>query len=73
MTEDRIEKQYEMAVANPKAIVGSRFVRVPENSTVRYTAWANRLTQEQLYTQVGGKIIIITNTLSEFKYSVTMH
>ncbi|KAH1002816.1 hypothetical protein HUJ04_008868, partial [Dendroctonus ponderosae] len=33
-------------------IVGSQFRRDPANSTVRYTKWANNLTQEQLNLQV---------------------
>ena len=32
--------------------MGSGFRRIPSDSTTRYTAWANRLTSQQLLTQV---------------------
>jgi hypothetical protein len=34
---------------NPDAIVGSRFIRDPPESTARYTRWANEITPDQLY------------------------
>ncbi|MFH4979742.1 hypothetical protein AB6A40_006451 [Gnathostoma spinigerum] len=33
-------------------IVGSRFGRIPENSTIRFSEWANSLSEVQLYTQI---------------------
>jgi hypothetical protein len=35
-----------------EVLVGSKYERIPEGSTDRYTQWANQLTEEQLYTQV---------------------
>lgn len=53
MLPDRILKQYEKAIVEPfNTIVGSQFKREPENSTARYTKWANSLTSEQLNLQV---------------------
>lgn len=33
-------------------IIGSRFRRIPENSTTQFTRWANSLSEQQLETQV---------------------
>lgn len=53
MQPDRIRRQYEAAVTSPpNTIVGSRFHRVPEGSTERYTSWANSLDHEKLEVQV---------------------
>lgn len=53
MLPDRIMKQYERALEESfDTIVGCQFKRDPENSTARYTKWANSLTQEQLNLQV---------------------
>lgn len=45
-------------------IIGCKFKRTPENSTVRYTKWANGLTQKQLtqqiYTSNGPTVIMPT-------------
>ncbi|KAG0412002.1 hypothetical protein HPB47_010862 [Ixodes persulcatus] len=53
MHPDRIRKQYEAATRSPpNAIVGSRFHRLPEGSTERYSSWANLLGHEKLEVQV---------------------
>ncbi|KAG0719133.1 UDP-GlcNAc:betaGal beta-1,3-N-acetylglucosaminyltransferase-like protein 1 [Chionoecetes opilio] len=52
MLPTRIQRQYDLACKDPNAIVGSRFVRDPPDSTVRFTRWANTLTPEQLETQI---------------------
>ncbi|XP_041364831.1 UDP-GlcNAc:betaGal beta-1,3-N-acetylglucosaminyltransferase-like protein 1 isoform X3 [Gigantopelta aegis] len=52
MYKDRILKQLDASKKNPKAIVGCRFVREPPDSTLRFTAWANEMSHEQLYTQI---------------------
>ncbi|CAG0885265.1 unnamed protein product [Darwinula stevensoni] len=49
---NRIELQLQAAMGIPNVLVGSRFFRIPEDSTRRYTSWANRLTPQQLYTQI---------------------
>ena len=45
-------------------IVGCRFVRDPPDSTVRYTKWANEMTERQLniqiYTSHGPTVIMPT-------------
>ncbi|XP_060534634.1 UDP-GlcNAc:betaGal beta-1,3-N-acetylglucosaminyltransferase-like protein 1 [Cylas formicarius] len=53
MLPNRILKQFEVALKSPNnVIVGCQFKREPDNSTIRYTKWANSLTQEQLNLQV---------------------
>uniref|UniRef100_A0AAR5PLK6 Glycosyltransferase 2-like domain-containing protein n=1 Tax=Dendroctonus ponderosae TaxID=77166 RepID=A0AAR5PLK6_DENPD len=53
MLPNRILRQYWRALQeHSHTIVGSQFRRDPANSTVRYTKWANNLTQEQLNLQV---------------------
>ncbi|EEC03387.1 glycosyltransferase, putative, partial [Ixodes scapularis] len=52
MHPDRIQKQYEAATRSPPNIVGSRFHRLPEGSTERYSSWANLLGHEKLEVQV---------------------
>lgn len=54
MCRDRIEKQYRLACErnDEKLLIGSKYKRIPEGSTDRYTQWANQLAEEQLYTQV---------------------
>lgn len=51
MHPSRIAKQFKVAVSNPGAIVGSRFIRHPQGSTKRFTKWANTLNSRQLYLQ----------------------
>ncbi|ESN99606.1 hypothetical protein HELRODRAFT_84103 [Helobdella robusta] len=53
MTADRIRVQHGRALQNLDAIIGSRFVRWPKDSTLRFTKWANNLedSNQQLYTQ----------------------
>ncbi|KAF2897810.1 hypothetical protein ILUMI_08366 [Ignelater luminosus] len=65
MLENRILFQYNQAIKEPfNTIVGCKFKREPENSTVRYTKWANSLLQEQLnvqiYTSHGPTVIMPT-------------
>ncbi|EEZ99809.1 UDP-GlcNAc:betaGal beta-1,3-N-acetylglucosaminyltransferase-like protein 1 [Tribolium castaneum] len=53
MLPNRIREQYEKARNLPHdTIIGSQFKRVPENSTSRYTQWANSLPDEKLHIQV---------------------
>ncbi|CAF2003217.1 unnamed protein product [Rotaria magnacalcarata] len=54
MCPNRIHEQYRVAInENDDAIlIGSKYERIPEGSTDRYTQWANNLNQEQLYTQI---------------------
>eukprot|EP00300_Choanocystis_sp_HF-7_P004692 c13656_g1_i1.p1 GENE.c13656_g1_i1~~c13656_g1_i1.p1 ORF type:complete len:334 (+),score=64.58 c13656_g1_i1:135-1136(+) len=47
----RIVAQLEVARLNPSAIVGCQIDRLPADSTPRYTAWLNSMTQEQLVWQ----------------------
>ena len=52
MSSTRIEKQlHHLETCSNNTIVGSKFHRIPEDSTKRYTLWANTLTVDQLYTQ----------------------
>ena len=65
MLPDRILRQYSTAVTLiDNVIIGSRFKRLPENSTERYAKWANNLNKEQLKTQIytshGPTIIMPT-------------
>ncbi|XP_064080487.1 LOW QUALITY PROTEIN: UDP-GlcNAc:betaGal beta-1,3-N-acetylglucosaminyltransferase-like protein 1 [Macrobrachium nipponense] len=64
MLPQRIQKQYELAYLNTNAIVGCRFKRDPPDSTVRYTKWANELSETQLniqvYTSHGPTVIMPT-------------
>lgn len=65
MLPNRILHQYQRAVQEDKnTILGCKFIRDPEHSTVRYTKWANNLTDEQLslqiYTANGPTIIMPT-------------
>jgi glycosyltransferase involved in cell wall biosynthesis len=52
MLENRLQKQYEIAKLNKDAIIGSKFIREPIDSTKRYTVWANQLSEKQLYDQI---------------------
>ncbi|KAJ3635200.1 hypothetical protein MTP99_008125 [Tenebrio molitor] len=61
----RILEQYKQAKILPNnTIVGCQFKRAPENSTKRYTCWANSLSEEKLQTQIytshGPTIIMPT-------------
>ncbi|XP_053626911.2 queuosine-tRNA galactosyltransferase-like [Cherax quadricarinatus] len=64
MLPTRVQKQYNLAVYNHNAIVGSRFRREPADSTLRYTRWANGLTPAQLtmqiYTSNGPTVVMPT-------------
>nr|CAD7402215.1 unnamed protein product [Timema poppensis] len=52
MLPDRISEQFQAAEKHPNAIIGSNFERLPKDSTVRFTRWANSLREEQLYRQI---------------------
>ncbi|XP_074649398.1 queuosine-tRNA galactosyltransferase-like [Tubulanus polymorphus] len=52
MLPGRIEQQYIAAKARPNSIIGCRFYRLPEDSTERFTKWANTISQHQLKTQI---------------------
>lgn len=54
MHPNRIEKQLPLAAQNEDAIIGCRFWREPQESTFRYSNWANNLltTNEQFYLQI---------------------
>lgn len=65
MLPNRILEQYNtIKEIGDNYIIGSKFKRIPENSTVRYTSWANNLTNEQLnlqiYTANGPTVIMPT-------------
>ncbi|CAH0547615.1 unnamed protein product [Brassicogethes aeneus] len=65
MLPNRILRQYEAACILPKnTLIGSKFKRTPENSTVRYTKWANLLNKEelqnQIFTSFGPTVIMPT-------------
>lgn len=64
MLPDRISKQYQMAKNNQDAIIGSKFIRTPPNSTCRFTRWANELDPGkldiQIYTTNGPTVIMPT-------------
>ncbi|MDP2437792.1 MAG: glycosyltransferase, partial [archaeon] len=64
---ERVETQLEHLRGLPeddkkRTVVGSQFVRLPEDSTPKYTAWANGLTAEQLYSHRFRCITLIQPT-----------
>ncbi|XP_014442176.1 UDP-GlcNAc:betaGal beta-1,3-N-acetylglucosaminyltransferase-like protein 1 [Tupaia chinensis] len=52
MMPQRVRLQLEAAREHPSSIVGCQVARDPPDSTERYTRWINRLTSDQLLTQV---------------------
>ena len=58
----RIEIQLQIAKENPEALIGSNFIRYPEDATHRYTNWCNRLTSEDLYLQRFREVTIVQPT-----------
>ncbi|XP_061387658.1 UDP-GlcNAc:betaGal beta-1,3-N-acetylglucosaminyltransferase-like protein 1 [Musca vetustissima] len=64
MMPERISKQYTLAKLHTNAIIGSKFTRIPNNATCRFTKWANDLSAEklmiQIYTSNGPTIIMPT-------------
>ena len=53
MNPERISKQFNEALrSNPFTLIGCQVKRIPKNSTLRYTKWLNKLTEEQLSLQV---------------------
>uniref|UniRef100_A0A914V8S3 Glycosyltransferase 2-like domain-containing protein n=1 Tax=Plectus sambesii TaxID=2011161 RepID=A0A914V8S3_9BILA len=74
MLEDRVQLQYEAALAceNRLCLIGSRFIREPKDSTIRYSRWANDLSSRQLYDQAytshGPTVIAPTWFMSRALY-----
>lgn len=73
---DRIDKQlnYILKYDEPfNILLGCNFVRLPYNSTVRFTRWSNNLTEEQLmvqcYTSNGPTVIAPTWFMSRQLYN----
>jgi len=62
MLPTRIIDQFSALNNAEDTIVGSGFKRIPENSTVHYTKWANTLTDEQLYLQQYRELTLIQPT-----------
>ncbi|KJE95770.1 B3GNTL1 protein [Capsaspora owczarzaki ATCC 30864] len=62
MMADRVAKQLELALKEPRALVGSNFTRDPPDSTARYARWCNSLTDEQLTTHRFKECTIIQPT-----------
>ncbi|KAI3386787.1 hypothetical protein SNEBB_002882 [Seison nebaliae] len=65
MLPQRLEVQLNLAKScDNKTIIGSKFRRIPENSTYRYTDWANSLTDDQLdvqlFTSFGPSVLMPT-------------
>lgn len=64
MMEERIVEQLELCQKSPGSIVGTKIVRTPEDSTPRYTNWANSLNpvqlRQQIYTCFGPTILMPT-------------
>ncbi|RWS11610.1 UDP-GlcNAc:betaGal beta-1:3-N-acetylglucosaminyltransferase-like protein 1 isoform X2 [Dinothrombium tinctorium] len=55
MAANRVRTLFEIAVkydSHKNLLIGSRFHRLPEDSTKRFTKWANSLSEYQLYTQI---------------------
>jgi len=62
MEPTRIREQLEALASHPDAIVGSKFTRIPEDATERYTKWCNSLTQDQLMLQRFRELTLIQPT-----------
>ncbi|CAI5469443.1 unnamed protein product [Closterium sp. Yama58-4] len=62
MAPDRISLQLALASRSDKLLVGSNFVRLPADATPRLTAWANGLSQTQLYLQQLVETTLIAPT-----------
>ncbi|XP_037927928.1 UDP-GlcNAc:betaGal beta-1,3-N-acetylglucosaminyltransferase-like protein 1 [Teleopsis dalmanni] len=64
MLPNRILKQYALAKRHQDAIIGSKFMRIPTNSTCRFSKWANDLDPQkltlQIYTSNGPTVIMPT-------------
>lgn len=52
MHPNRLLLQWRAAQSNHKTLVGSKITREPQNSTPRFTKWANNLSQKKLKTQI---------------------
>ncbi|GJP34626.1 hypothetical protein CLOM_g10655 [Closterium sp. NIES-68] len=62
MAPGRISRQLALASQSHKLLVGSNFVRTPADATPRLTAWANSLSQVQLYLQQLVETTLIAPT-----------
>lgn len=67
MHEDRIQAQLDVAWSLPegdrdRVIVGSGFVRHPEDATPRYTSWLNGMSDEQLHSQRFREVTLLHPT-----------
>jgi len=60
--EQRIEYQLEKCLEYPDAIVGSRFTRIPEDATARYSKWCNNLSHEELLLHRFREVTVIQPT-----------
>ncbi|GBG26817.1 UDP-GlcNAc:betaGal beta-1,3-N-acetylglucosaminyltransferase-like protein 1 [Hondaea fermentalgiana] len=58
----RVAKQVAALANLPEAIVGSRFTRIPEDATARYTRWCNELDTDGLYSQRFREVTLIQPT-----------
>lgn len=58
----RVRTQLTAALAEPEAILGGRYSRIPEGSTPTYTQWANSLTQDEVYTQCWRECTLVQPT-----------
>lgn len=75
MHSDRIRIQHDAALKfDDMTLIGSKFTRTPTDSTIRYTKWANNLTNSQLKTQIftanGPTIIAPTWFCSRKLYDI---
>lgn len=75
MAEDRIELQLDAAQRlSYTTLIGSGFTRLPVDSTVRFTRWANNLSPQQLYHQAylshGPSLVAPTWFASKKLYNV---
>ncbi len=62
MLPSRVEKQLQVMLQHPEAIVGCKFERVPADATPRYVSWANSLSGAQLRLQAFRELTIIQPT-----------
>ncbi|CAK9075109.1 unnamed protein product [Durusdinium trenchii] len=67
MHPERVERQVEALRAQPpelreRTILGTGFVRMPEDATPRYTQWLNDMTEEQLMSQRFREVTLLHPT-----------
>jgi len=58
----RIELQVKALNRFPEALVGSRFDRIPQDATARYTKWCNKIDERSIYLQRFRELTIIQPT-----------